>query len=201
MAYWNLARLAETLVPLLAADQDAAIAHAHAALDAYPPAFEAAYQTGLRRKLGLTEAHDGDAMLARDLLNRMAANQADHTNTFRQLSVAAAGGPDQDEAVAALFADPAAFTTWAAQWRARLDAEGGPSAARSTAMKAANPAFIPRNHRIQAVITAAENDGDFSRLDELMQVLGAPYKDQPLFAHYANPPAPNEVVQRTFCGT
>jgi uncharacterized protein YdiU (UPF0061 family) len=201
IAYWNLARLAETLVPLLADDADAAIAQAHAALDAYPAAFEDAYHAGLRRKLGLAEIHDGDAALARDLLNRMAANQADHTNTFRRLSHAAGYGPEADADVASLFSNPADFTAWAAQWRARLAAEGGPCAARSDAMKAANPAFIPRNHRIQAVITAAETTGDFSRLDELMQVLARPYADQPAFSQYANPPMPEEVVHRTFCGT
>ena len=199
MAYWNLARLAETLVPLLAADTQAAIAEAHAALDIFPGAFEAAYHAGQRRKLGLAEAHDGDPALFRDLLNAMAENRADHTNIFRHLSHAAAG--EDDGAVAAGFADPAAFTAWAAQWRARLAREGGPSPARSAAMLAANPAFIPRNHRVQAVIAAAEQFDDFTKLDELMGVLAQPYSDQPAFARFANPPAADEVVHRTFCGT
>ena len=201
MAYWNLARLAETLVPLLAADTDAAIAEAHAALDTFPAAFETAYHAGQRRKLGLTEAHDGDPALFRDLLNHMAANKADHTNTFRRLSDAAAGGPEADIPVAALFADADAYTGWARQWRDRLALEGGPSTARRDAMHLANPAFIPRNHRVQAAIAAAEQMDDFSKLDELMLVLAKPYTDQPALAQYADPPAPEEVVHQTFCGT
>jgi uncharacterized protein YdiU (UPF0061 family) len=201
IAYWNLARFAETLVPILAASEEAAIAEAHAALDTYPAAFEAAYHAGQRRKLGLTTADPEDPKLFRDLLNRMAENKADHTNTFRALSRAAAAGPEADAQVAAEFQNAGAFQEWSTQWRLRLVQEGGPSEARATAMRATNPAYIPRNHRIQAAITAAEQFDDFSKFDELTKILATPFVEQPGFEAYKNPPQPAEVVRQTFCGT
>jgi uncharacterized protein YdiU (UPF0061 family) len=200
IAYWNLARLAETLLPLMGGTPEAATEQAHAALDTFPPAFEAAYHAGQRRKLGLRETEAGDPALFRDLLNLMAAHEADHTLTFRTLSEAAAGGPELDAPAAALLADPTAWAGWAARWRERLAREGGASAERAAAMRAANPAFIARNHRVQAVITAAES-GDFGPLDTLMTVLASPYQDQPALAAYAQPPLPHEIVRRTYCGT
>ena len=201
IAHWNLARLAQALLPLLGDDEDAAVASAQTAIDAFPAHFEAAYLAGLRRKLGLHEAREEDAALAQELLDRMAENHADFTLTFRRLSDAAGGDPEGDTAVRSLFDDPAAFDTWASRWRQRLAQESRRPAERQAAMRAANPAFIPRNHRVQAVIVAAEQLADFAPLEELLTVLSAPYDDQPAFAPYANPPRPEEVVQQTFCGT
>jgi uncharacterized protein YdiU (UPF0061 family) len=197
IAFWNLARLAEALLPLLGEDNDAAMAQAHAALDGFPAAFEAAYHAGLRAKLGLAEAREADIPLARALLSAMAANQADFTLTFRRLADAAVG---DDAGVRALFADPGAFDAWAPQWRARLAQEDGSAEARRARMRAANPAFIPRNHRVQAAITAALA-GDFSVLEEMLAVLSRPFDDQPQAAIYGLPPQPDEVVLQTFCGT
>jgi uncharacterized protein YdiU (UPF0061 family) len=196
IAHWNLSRLAGALLPLFGADEDAAVAMAQGALDAFPAQFEGAYLAGLRRKLGLFDDHEGDTALAQDLLERMAANKADFTLTFRGLSDAAIG----DDAVRSLFAEPSSFDAWAVGWRARLALEAVGPADRRTAMRAANPAFIPRNHRVQAVITAAQA-GDFSLLREMVGVLARPYDDQPEFAIYAQPPKPEEVVHKTFCGT
>jgi uncharacterized protein YdiU (UPF0061 family) len=196
VAYWNLARLAETLLPLLAPESEAAIAEAHAALDAYSAAFEQAYHAGLRAKLGLFEPHDGDISLAHDLLAAMDAEDADFSLIFRALCDAAAA-PD---ATPALFADSKALCFWLQNWRTRVALEDLPGAARATAMRAVNPAFIPRNHRVQAAIAAAQT-GDFSVFEELIQVLARPYDDQPDFAAYAAPPRPEEVVRETFCGT
>jgi len=187
IALWNLTRFAETLLPLLAGDEAVAIEIAQSALGEYAARFEDAYAAGLRRKLGLTAAHDGDFALAQDLLARMADNRADFTNTFRALGTPAA----RDQ-----FTDPAAFDAWEVQWRARLARQGGAPAA----MRAANPAFIARNHRVQAVITAAM-DGDYTPFETLLTVLAAPYEDQPAHAGYAQPPAPGEAVLATFCGT
>jgi len=196
IAHWNLSRLAGALLPLFGAEEDAAVAMAQGALDGFPAKFEAAYLAGLRRKLGLFDAHDGDAVLAQDLLERMAANKADFTLTFRGLCDAAAG----DDTVRSLFDDPSSFDAWVVQWRARLGLETIDPVERQAAMRAANPAFIPRNHRVQAVITAGQA-GDFSLLDEMVGVLARPYDDQPAFAIYAQPPKPEEVVHKTFCGT
>jgi len=200
IAYWNLARLAEAVLPLLAPDTDAAIVEAHAALDAFPLLFEQAYHEGLRRKLGLLTPRDGDIELARDLLACMDApgtvQGTDFTLTFRRLSNAVAEGSQAERDVRALFADPTTFDAWLPRWRARVADEAAPE----VTMRAANPAFIPRNHRVQAAIAAAQAD-DFSKFHELMAVLSRPYEDRPEFLGYADPPRPDEVVRETFCGT
>ena len=104
------------------------------------------------------------------------------------------------QSVGRLFADPAAFTEWVLKWRQRLASESVPPTERAAAMKSVNPAFIPRNHRIQAVIDAAKA-GDFTLFDTLMAALSKPYDDQPGFMAFTDPPQPEEVVHRTFCGT
>ncbi len=144
IAQWNLARLAETLLPLLAEDKDAAVKEAQEAIDAFATGFETAYAAGLSRKLGLFQPRPDDLSLAQDLLERMARNGADFTLIFRRLCDAAAS-PDGDAGVRSLFTDPSAFDDWAARWRHRLADEGGEANERRTAMRAANPAFIPRN--------------------------------------------------------
>ncbi|WP_230533257.1 protein adenylyltransferase SelO [Microvirga roseola] len=197
---WNLTRLAETLLPLLSEDQEKAVADANAALEAFSGRFEAAYHTGLRRKLGLLSEREEDLTLAGDLLKAMAENQADFTLTFRRLSDAAAG-PEGDEVVRNLFINPLAYDAWATRWRERLSLEPQDGASRRAAMQAVNPAFIPRNHRVEAVIQAAVERGDFAPFEEFLTVLSRPYEDQPAFAHYSEPPEPNQRVYRTFCGT
>jgi uncharacterized protein YdiU (UPF0061 family) len=198
IAYWNLARLAEAMLPLLGEDDEARVAAAREALDTYPQRFEDAYIGVLRLKLGLREAREGDLALARELLDLMAAHKADFTLTFRHLP----GAIETDENHARLqFADPMAFDLWATRWRARLAQEADSPAVKMAAMRAANPAFMPRNHRIQAVITAAQDQNDFAPFEELIAVLAAPYEDQPGRDLYAAPPRPEEVIQNTFCGT
>ena len=199
IAQWNVARLAETLMPLLADDTDAAIAQAQAAIDAYPDIFERAYTDGLRRKLGLLQSRPDDLALANDLLERMTANRADMTSTFRGLCTAASD-PSAEQEVRALFADPAAFDEWAVKWRQRLAEDGGSATERTVAMRSANPAFIPRNHLVEEAIAAAV-EGDFTPFEQLIDVLAQPYADQPERQRYAAPPRPEQVVHQTFCGT
>ncbi len=200
IALWNLTRLAETLLSLLDEDQAGAIAIAEEALAEFAARFEAAYHGGLRRKLGLSAAAEEDLALFASLFDAMEANQVDFTLFFRRLSDAQAPGPG-DESVRSLFADPAAFDHWVPQWRARLSQEAGTPVERSAAMRAANPAFIPRNHRVEAMIRAAVEDEDFAPFHELLGVLSRPFDDQPEFERYADPPAHNERVLATFCGT
>ncbi len=200
IAHWNLARLAEALLPLLDADQTAALAAAREALAGFGPCFTAAYQGGLRRKLGLLAERPGDSALAQDLLERMARNGADFTLTFRRLCDAACG-PDGDEAVRGLFADPDAYTSWAAEWRRRLAAEDAAPEARRATMRAANPAVIPRNHQVQAAIDAAVERQDETPFEALLAALLRPYEDLPGAARYAEPPRPEQRVLQTFCGT
>ncbi|BDI33839.1 UPF0061 protein [Capsulimonas corticalis] len=200
IGHWNLTRLAECLLPLLSEDEDAAVAEAMEALGGYASSFEDAYESGLRRKLGLLTVREGDADLGRDLLDAMEANGADFTLTFRRLSDAALDS-DSDSGVSALFTDPSAFHAWAARWRERLAQEPMDAVARRAAMQSVNPAFIPRNHRVEAVIQAAVEENDFGLFEELLTVLANPFEDQPAFTHYADPPQDSERVYQTFCGT
>ena len=200
IALWNLTRLAEALLPLLSDDQVGAVAAAEAALDAYAPRFTTAYQTGLGRKIGLETWRSDDLELVEDLLRAMADNQADFTLTFRHLGEAAASTAG-DDAVRSLFADPRAYDVWATRWRERLAQEPQDGSARLTAMRAVNPAFIPRNHRVEEVIAAAVEQGDFGPFHQLVTVLSRPYEDQPEFEAFMNPPRAEERVLRTFCGT
>jgi uncharacterized protein YdiU (UPF0061 family) len=197
IAHWNLVRLAQALLPLFAETQEAAIAIAQEAVDAFPDRFEAAHLQGFRRKLGLTEAQDSDAALIRALLDSMEAGKADFTLTFRRLGDAADGTLD---GVRALFKDPAGFDAWAVTWRQRLAQENESPAGRRAAMHAVNPAYIPRNHRVEAALAAAQAE-DLSLVEALLAVLATPYEEQPDFARYADPPKPDEIVQATFCGT
>jgi uncharacterized protein YdiU (UPF0061 family) len=200
IAQWNLARLAETLLPLLAEDKDAAVKEAQEAIDAFAIGFETAYAAGLSRKLGLFQPRPGDLSLAQDLLERMARNRADFTLTFCRLCDAAAS-PDADAGVSSLFTDPSSFDDWAAKWRNRLAEESGEANERRAAMRAANPALIPRNHLVEEAIAAAVNDGYFQPFERLLTVLSMPYEDQLAFGHYVDPPRPDQVVHHTFCGT
>jgi len=200
IAQWNLARLAETLLPLLSDDQDQAVSKAQEALGSFSRRFETHFHAGLGRKLGLFAERDGDLALAQDLLRAMTENQADFTLTFRRLSEAAAD-PERDEAVRALFADPSAYDVWGVRWRQRLGEEPQSGATRRAAMRAVNPAYIPRNHRVAAVIEAAIERDDFAPFEELLTVLATPYEDQRAFAHYDQPPEPHQRVTHTFCGT
>ena len=200
IAHWDLARFAETLLPLLAENEEAAIGIAQDALGAFAPKFEAAYNAGLSRKSGLTLALPGDLELAQDLLSRMAANEADFTLTFRRLYEEAAG-IDHRAAVRDLFSDPASFDQWAARWRQRLSEVGDDASVRSAAMRSVNPAFIPRNHLVEEAIAAAVGADDFGPFEKLLAVLSHPYDDQKGAERYAAPPRPEQIVEQTFCGT
>jgi uncharacterized protein YdiU (UPF0061 family) len=200
IAQWNLARLAEALLPLLHPDQDTAVQVATEHLHGYLTRFAAAYQRELRAKLGLFREREDDQVLARDLLTRLAEQGVDYTVFFRRLCAAAAD-PAADAEVAALFDEPAVYRSWAEAWRRRLADEPVAPADRAAAMRKANPAFIPRNHRVEEALAAAADHGDLAPFETLVRVLAAPFEDQPAFAHLAEPPRPEERVRETFCGT
>lgn len=201
IALWNLARLAETLLPLLHEEQDKALAIARETLEAFASEFERSYLSGMRRKLGLLAEEEGDGALANDLLAAMAANRADFTLTFRGLGNLEVERSPADDAVRGLFDDPQAFDSWALKWRQRRTRETQSPSDLRAIMRGANPAFIPRNHRIEAAIAAAEERSDFSLFETLLSVLASPYEDQPAFTAYMSAPRPEEVVHQTFCGT
>jgi serine/tyrosine/threonine adenylyltransferase len=202
-AHWNLTRLAEALLPVLELEmgsREAALASACEALTAFEPQFEAARMTGLRRKLGFFTELKDDAALAQNLLDRMAANRVDFTLAFRRLCDAVAG-PQADAEVRALFADPSAYDSWALEWRQRLEEESVSWETRAAMMRTASPAFIPRNHVVEAVLDAAVERQDFQPFEELLDVVSCPYENRPDLEWYATPARPEECISATFCGT
>ena len=203
IALWNLTRFAETLLPLLeieSGSQEAGLASAKDALEQFSSQHLASHQDGMRRKLGLFTQMENDVDLAQDLLDRMAANRADFTLTFRHLCRAAVE-PEANTEVRALFADPAAYDGWETRWRSRVASESVSTEERLHSMRNANPAFIPRNHRVEAAINAAVNRDDFKPFEELVDILAHPFEERPGAEHYALPAKASEKVLYTFCGT
>jgi uncharacterized protein YdiU (UPF0061 family) len=184
IARWNLTRLAECLLPLFSQGEEEAVAMAEASLERFEELFEKAYLTGLRGKLGLMTEQEGDLDLARGFLQAMAESGADFTLSWRRLCD---GQFDNEE--------------WLSRWRARLAVEAGDPAERQASMRRHNPAVIPRNHRIEAVIRAAVDRNDFAPFHEMQAALADPFSDRPEFASYEQPPQPAERVLQTFCGT
>jgi len=201
---WNLIRLAETLLPLLAEKTDDAVATAEKHLETFKDQYEAAWLAGMRAKLGLSAiagSDEEDRALIGALLDLMDENEADFTLTFYHLSRLDADANTRDEEVRELFARPAQFDDWLAKWRERLKRETQSDEARQGTMQAVNPVYIPRNHQIEAAIRAAEDSGDFSVFHELHAVLQNPYVEQAGKERYRLPPEPEEIVTKTFCGT
>ena len=199
-ALWNLARFAETLLPLIDADTQRAIGAATEALAIFETLFKDCWLDGMRRKLGLSTPEQGDRQLAEDWLKAMHRNQADFTLSFRALC-AAARDPHGDGPVRSYFIQTADYDAWAQRWRARTSREAMTRESRAELMQAANPAYIPRNHRVEQMIVAAVERSDFAPFEEFSQVLAAPYIERAAHAGYADPPQPQERVRQTFCGT
>ncbi len=196
---WNLARLGETLIPLIDPSIDTAIEMANVVIKAYGERFQSYWLAGMRAKIGLASEEEGDLDLIQSLLATLQQQGADFTLTFRRLAALAADEDVTD--FAAAFNDPQAVAPWLERWRERLARDLQTQSARAAAMRKVNPAFIPRNHRIEQAIQAAVEDADFSLFEALLKVLATPYEDQPAFAPYAEPPLPAERVLQTFCGT
>ncbi|TVQ28893.1 MAG: YdiU family protein [Wenzhouxiangella sp.] len=201
IAQWNLARLAECLLPLLDENAAAALEKANALLGRFRDTFEGRFHAGLIAKIGLAEQRAGDIELAMSLLDGMAQQRADMTLTFRRLGELASNDYEGDGPVRDLFDQPETFDTWARNWRQRLQTEARDNRQRRAAMHAVNPAFILRNHLAQQAVDAAIEKLDFQPMQRLVQVLASPYDDQPDNAGLAMPPASDERVTTTFCGT
>jgi uncharacterized protein YdiU (UPF0061 family) len=198
IAQWNLARFAETLLPLIDADGNRAVARATEVVNAFPEQYERQWLKGMRAKLGLVTEDEADLNLAAGFLTAMVGNKVDYTLAFRYLAGAALS---QEEPIRALFADPSAYDLWSGHWRARLAREAMAPLARAQAMRCANPAFIPRNHRVEEALSAAVERGDYAPFETLLQILSHPYDDQPEFAAFAEPAPEGRGCYRTFCGT
>jgi uncharacterized protein YdiU (UPF0061 family) len=198
IAQWNIARLAETLLPLIDADSKRAIARATEAVNAFSKQYEQHWLKGMRAKLGLASEDECDVNLIAAFLTAMQANKTDYTLAFRRLADAVLG---QEETVRALFADSSAYEVWSVQWRARLAREAVAPLARAQAMRRVNPAFIPRNHRVEEALSAAVERGDYGPFETLRNILSRPYDDQPEFAGFAEPAPEDGERYQTFCGT
>ena len=199
IAQWNLARLAETLLPFIDADEKKAIELATGVIEGFVEQFEMAFLAHMRRKIGLASSEDGDADLITLLLAAMQQGQADFTLTFSRLS-RAAHDPSEDAALHGLFTAPADLAGWLKAWRARLALDPQTPAQRAETMRLANPEFIPRNHRVEAALQAA-TAGDMQPFNTLLEVLQRPYERQPNAAELTQPPPPSEQKYKTFCGT
>jgi uncharacterized protein YdiU (UPF0061 family) len=203
IALWNLTRLAEALMPLLqeeSGSQDAGVASATQALEGFPPQYSAAFLSGLRAKLGLYSEEEGDVQLAQDLLDTMAAGEADFTLTFRRLADAAIG-PEHDAAVRVLFKDGARYDAWATRWRARIARESVVPEDRARRVRAANPIYIPRNHLVERAISAAAERRDFQPFEDLLGAIAKPFEERSGLERFAKPAQLEERVLQTFCGT
>jgi uncharacterized protein YdiU (UPF0061 family) len=194
IAHWNLIRLAESLVPLIHESEEQAIAMVTEYLHEYPNQFFAYWLAGMRKKLGIFNEEEGDIKLVEDLLMHMQKNQADFTNTFRSLS---------DDAVQnSAFYQDAGFKNWLSQWKARLSRQNETFADSIPLMQSANPKVIPRNHLVEAALSAATDRNDLILFNELLMVLSKPYADIAHDAKYTQGPEPLFDAQyKTFCGT
>jgi uncharacterized protein YdiU (UPF0061 family) len=200
IAQWNLARLADTLIPLIDANKDQAVKLATEVIESFMPAFDDRFLAGMRRKIGLTSIEEGDTELIRRLLSAMHGAAADFTLTFRKLAVSSEA-PAGDDALRQLFTSPAELDVWLRDWRTRLARDPQPATERAESMRRVNPAYIPRNHRVEAALNAASEEGDVKPFLKLLEILQKPFDDQPDAAGFELPALPEERVINTFCGT
>lgn len=193
IAQWNLARFAETLLPLIHENQQEALSMANEAIHRFADIFHYYWLTGMRAKLGLFNQEADDTTLAADLLDNMHRHGADFTNTFRELS-----SGSLPEASVFQTRD---FRKWFERWQARLKRQPDSWEASQRLMQSRNPAVVPRNHRVEEALEAAVARADFSVMEKLLEVLSRPYQDPPEQAGYHLPAPPSAQPYRTFCGT
>ncbi|MEQ8155419.1 MAG: protein adenylyltransferase SelO [Clostridiaceae bacterium] len=193
IALWNLARFAETLLPLLHEDQKEAARMAKDEISHFSELYHLNWLAGMRAKLGIFNEEEQDEFLIEDLLSMMQNYNADYTNTFRALTLDKR--PDSD------FFRTAEFSEWYELWQARLGRQQESEASSRQLMKNSNPAIIPRNHRVEEALEAAAKHEDYSVMNRLLNVLSKPYAYSPEQDEYSIPPAPSACPYRTFCGT
>ncbi len=193
IAQWNLARFAETLLPLLHEEPDEARTLAQDAVSGFAGQYHAAWLSGMRAKLGMIGEEEQDEALTEDLLGILQNQSADFTNTFRALTY-------HEIESSALFEIPD-FQQWHQKWKARLARQPESECSAYDLMKKSNPVVIPRNHRVEAALESAVVNGDLTPVEKLLHVLADPYANTPEQMEYATPPEPSSCAYRTFCGT
>ena len=191
IAQWNIARLAESLLPLIDGKREEVIATVEDLLNSFEQVYKSKWLTMMGSKLGLTEVSIKDEKLITDLLDWMHNNSADFTNTFRDLCKKLPGGE--------LYASET-FQSWYARWQNRLKKEKQELETSYALMKSLNPVVIPRNHKVEEALQAGEK-GDFEPLYALLHAIEKPYQDGEHLLPYQSPPRPEEKVLQTFCGT
>jgi uncharacterized protein YdiU (UPF0061 family) len=193
IAHWNLSRLASAMLPLLHADEEKAVAMANEVLEEFPKIFEAHWLAALRGKLGLSNQEPGDAELAEKLLAIMQEQRMDFTNTFRDLST--------DPMTAEMSVTSGEFRLWRARWQERLRRQPQDFSEAQALMRRNNPAFIPRNHKVEAALAAATDQGDLNLVEKLVDVLARPFAYDRHLPEFSAPPNPSNSPYQTFCGT
>lgn len=200
IAQWNLARLAETLLPLIDSDVEKAVEAAREVIQDMLPYFEGKWLANMRAKIGLQTEHATDRALVEELLEIMHRCGADFTQTFRRLCDATQPG-ETPSAIGERFGLSSEYDAWVLRWRERLAAEPTGIAKQSDLMRKSNPARIPRNHRIEEAIQAAVETNDFSPFQRLGAALCEPYQESEEYREFEIPPTEAQRVRRTFCGT
>ncbi|MEA2148641.1 MAG: serine/tyrosine/threonine adenylyltransferase [Solirubrobacteraceae bacterium] len=197
IAQWNLARLGETLLPLLDAEPETAVAAATDVLQSFPERYDGCWIRGMHAKLGLAGGAGEDDALVDDLLALLHAQRVDFTSCLRALSSSVLGDATPARS---LFTEPGAFDAWSARWRAQLASQPVDAQALAEAMNRVNPAYIARNHLVEEALAAA-TAGDLQPLRRLLDVLAQPFDERPGLEPYAAPAPPSFGEYRTFCGT
>ncbi|HHV72586.1 MAG TPA: hypothetical protein GXX38_08280, partial [Clostridia bacterium] len=193
IAAWNLARFAETLLPLLDPNQERAVELAQEVVSDFSRLYRRHWLAGMRAKLGLFNEEPEDEVLIENLLELMYKYRADYTNTFRALTF------DKPEDTVLFGTDE--FVQWYEKWQARLGRQQETRELSHQLMRKSNPAVIPRNHRVEEALEAAVKEGDYSVMERLLDALSCPYAHSPKQAEYTTPPPPSTLPYRTFCGT
>lgn len=193
IAAWNLARFAETLVPLLHADQEQAVELAQAAIGEFSSLYQRNWLTGIRAKLGIFHEDNQDESLIEDLFTMMKKYKADYTNTFRALTI--------EQPQATIMPGAPEFAHWFDRWQARLERQQESRVESLQFMRRNNPAVIPRNHLVEAALASAVEADDYSKMEQLLAILSQPYAYTSEQAEYSLLPAPSAQPYRTFCGT
>ena len=193
IAAWNLARLAETLLPLLHENEEQALALAQDVVSGFNEQYHNNWIAGMRAKLGIFNEEEQDESFIEELFSMMKKYNSDYTNTFIALTF--------DKRLDNEMVHSEEFSKWSQRWKERLGRQQESKDSSQQLMKTSNPAVIPRNHRVEEALEAAVKHGDYSVMERLLGILSKPYAHTEEQEEYSAPPTPSSCKYRTFCGT